>query len=196
MRIIAGKAKGRKLLSPHNEGRKVEKGDIHATRPTLDRVKESMFNIINQKIPGASVLDMFAGTGSLGLECASRGADKVILLEKFRESYEFLLQNIENLGFTDIAEAVFTDAYNYSRILSSKGEKFDIIFVDPPYLNNMVEISIDLIEDLGLLTENGVIVAKYDLSEEIYAPQGLLELVDQRKYGKTILGFYQLKEVK
>lgn len=196
MRIISGKAKGRKLLSPQNEGRKVEKGDLHATRPTLDRVKEAMFNIISRKIPDASVLDMFAGTGSLGLECASRGADKVILLEKFRESYEFLLQNIENLGFSDVAEAVFTDAYNYSRILSSKGEKFDIIFVDPPYLNNMVRTSVDLIEELGLLTDDGVIVAKFDSTEEVYEPQGLLELVDQRKYGKTILGFYQLKEVK
>lgn len=196
MRIIAGKAKGRKLLSPQNEGRKVEKGDLHATRPTLDRVKEAMFNIISMKIPESAVLDMFAGTGSLGLESASRGASKVILLEKMRESYTLLLQNIEYLGFSDVAEAVFTDAYNYSRILSSRGEKFDIIFVDPPYLNNMVKSSIDLIEELGLLTENGVIVAKYDSTEEVYEPQGLLELVDRRKYGKTILGFYQPKEVK
>ncbi|HSR04752.1 MAG TPA: RsmD family RNA methyltransferase, partial [Proteiniclasticum sp.] len=94
MRIISGTAKGRKLLSPKNEGRITEKGEMRATRPTLDRIKVSMFDIINHKIYGAKVLDMFAGTGSLGLECASRGAKEVILLEKFRETYDILMENI------------------------------------------------------------------------------------------------------
>lgn len=78
MRIISGTAKGRKILSPKNEGRITEKGEIKATRPTLDRVKESMFNILGHKVYDAVVLDMFAGTGSLGLECASRGANKIV----------------------------------------------------------------------------------------------------------------------
>ncbi|MFH5835700.1 16S rRNA (guanine(966)-N(2))-methyltransferase RsmD [Proteiniclasticum sp. C24MP] len=193
MRIISGTAKGRKLLSPRNEGRITQKGEMRATRPTLDRVKVSMFNIINPKIYGARVLDMFAGTGSLGLECASRGADTVILTEKFKETYDILVENINLLGFTDSCKAYHKDSYEFIKSSGSNGEKFDIIFVDPPYLNNMVEESIRLIEKYDLLSENGVIVSKYDKDESIYKPDGKYELIDERKYGKTILGFYQLR---
>lgn len=191
MRIISGTAKGRKLLSPKNEGRITEKGEMRATRPTLDRVKVSMFNIINHKIYGAKVLDMFAGTGSLGLECASRGAREVILLEKFRETYDILMENINLLGFKEVASAYLKDSYEFIKSSGSRGEKFDIIFVDPPYLNNMVQESIILIDKYDLLSENGVIVSKYDKDEAIYKPEGKYELIDERKYGKTILGFYQ-----
>jgi len=191
MRIISGTAKGRRLLSPKNEGRITEKGEMRATRPTLDRVKVSMFNIISHKIYGAKVLDMFAGTGSLGLECASRGAREVVLLEKFRETYDILMENINLLGFKEIASAYLKDSYEFIKSSGTKGEKFDIIFVDPPYLNNMVEESIILIDKYDLLSENGVIVSKYDKDENIYKPEGKYELIDERKYGKTILGFYQ-----
>ncbi len=193
MRIISGTAKGRKILSPKNEGRITQKGELRATRPTLDRVKVSMFNIISHKIYGARVLDMFSGTGSLGLECASRGAREVVFLEKFRETYDILVENIEILGFKEISSAYHRDSYEFIKSLGSKGEKFDIIFVDPPYLNNMVEESVLLIGENDLLTENGVIVSKYDHDEPIYRPTEKYELVDERKYGKTILGFYQLK---
>ena len=191
MRIISGTARGRKLLSPKNEGRITEKGEMRATRPTLDRVKVSMFNIINHKIYGSKVLDMFSGTGSLGLECASRGAKEVILLEKFKETYDILMENINLLGFSEIASAYLKDSYEFIKSSGSKGEKFDIIFVDPPYLNNMVEESILLIDKYDLLSENGVIVSKYDKDETIYKPEGKYELIDERKYGKTILAFYQ-----
>ena len=105
MRIIAGSAKGRKILSPQNEGRNPEKGELRATRPTLDRIKESMFNIISHKIYNARVLDLFAGTGSLGLEAASRGAKQVVFLEKFKETYDILIENIKILGFTDKSQS-------------------------------------------------------------------------------------------
>lgn len=191
MRIISGTAKGRKILSPRNEGRITQKGELKATRPTLDRVKVSMFNIISHKIYGARVLDMFSGTGSLGLECASRGAREVVFLEKFRETYDILMENINTLGFKDVSSAYHRDSYEFIKSLGAKGEKFDIIFVDPPYLNNMVEASIMLIGEYDLLRENGVIVSKYDHEEPIYRPTEKFELVDERKYGKTILGFYQ-----
>lgn len=194
MRIIAGSAKGRKILSPLNEGRTPEKGELKATRPTLDRVKESMFNIISHKIFNARVLDLFAGTGSLGLEAASRGAKEVVFLEKFKETYDLLVENIETLGFRDKSKAYFRESYSYLKGLGEEGEKFNIIFVDPPYLNHMVEKAILLIEEEDLLTENGVIVSKYDKDEPIFSPEsGKYELVDQRKYGNTILGFYQVR---
>ena len=191
MRIIAGSAKGRKLLSPLNQGRVTEKGDINATRPTLDRVKESMFSIISGKILDSRVLDMFSGTGSLGLESISRGAGSAVMVEKSRETYEILTKNIENLGFSGKSTPILSDSYEYCKKAGYKGDVFDIIFVDPPYLNNMVKTSVLLIEELGLLSSQGVIVSKYDISEEVFEPEVSLELVDRRKYGKTVLAFYQ-----
>lgn len=193
MRIISGTAKGRKILSPQNEGKITKKGELKATRPTLDRVKVSMFDILSHKVYGAHVLDMFAGTGSLGLECASRGANRVVFVEKFKETFGILQKNVELLGFLDVSTLHQRDSYEFLRSLGAKGEKFDIIFVDPPYLNNMVEESIRLIEKYDLLKETGVIVSKYDKSEPIYKPEERYELVDERKYGSTILGFYQVR---
>lgn len=194
MRIIAGSAKGRKILSPLNEGRSPLTGDLHATRPTLDRVKESMFNIIAHKTYNSRVLDLFAGTGSLGLEAASRGAREVIFLEKFKETYDLLVENIETLGFREKSHAYCKESFSYIKELGEKGEKFDLIFVDPPYLNHMVEKAIGLLEEEDLLSDNGVIISKYDKGESIYMPEsGKYELVDRRKYGNTILGFYQTR---
>jgi len=193
MRIISGTAKGRKILSPQNEGKITKKGELKATRPTLDRVKVSMFDILSHKVYGAQVLDMFAGTGSLGLECASRGAKRVVFVEKLKETFGILQKNVELLGFSYISNLHQRDSYEFTRSLGAKREKFDIIFVDPPYLNHMVEESVRLIEKYDLLKDTGVIVSKYDKSEPIYKPEERYELVDERKYGNTILGFYQVR---
>jgi len=193
MRIISGTAKGRKILSPQNEGKITKKGELMATRPTLDRVKVSMFDILSHKVYGAQVLDMFAGTGSLGLECASRGAKRVVFVEKLKETFGILQKNVELLGFSNISTLHQRDSYELTRSLGAKREKFDIIFVDPPYLNHMVEESVRLIEKYDLLKDTGVIVSKYDKSEPIYKPEERYELVDERKYGNTILGFYQVR---
>ena len=194
MRIISGTAKGRKILSPKNEGRITEKGEIKATRPTLDRVKESMFNILGHKVYDAVVLDMFAGTGSLGLECASRGANKIVFLERFKETYDILLENVNNLGFTSVSKVYMKDSYEFIKSLASSGEKFDIIFVDPPYLNHMVDRAVKLIAEFDLLNADGVIVTKYDKEEPIFRPEEKYELVDERKYGNTIIALYQCRE--
>lgn len=152
-----------------------------------------MFDILSHKVYGAHVLDMFAGTGSLGLECASRGAKKVVFVEKFKETFVILQKNVELLGFSNISTLHQRDSYEFTRSLGAKREKFDIIFVDPPYLNHMVEESVRLIEKYDLLKDTGVIVSKYDKSEPIYKPEERYELVDERKYGNTILGFYQVR---
>ena len=191
MRIISGTAKGRKILSPKNEGRITEKGEVKATRPTLDRVKESMFNILGHRVYNAVVLDMFAGTGSLGLECASRGANKVVFLERFKETYDILLENVRILGFDSVSKVYMKDSYEFIKSLASQGEKFDIIFVDPPYLNHMVDKAVKMIAEFDLLNTDGVIVTKYDREEPIYRPEEKYELVDERKYGNTIIAFYQ-----
>ncbi|SKA76270.1 16S rRNA (guanine(966)-N(2))-methyltransferase RsmD [Clostridium sp. USBA 49] len=184
MRIISGIAKGRKLLSP--EGME--------TRPTLDRVKESIFNIIQNRIPGAIVLDVFAGTGSLGLEAASRGASQCHLVDKNFNTFKLLQQNVENLKFNDICRCYNIDSYKALNEFSDKGIIFDLIFIDPPYLKNMIPPAIDIISQKCLLESNGIIVTKIDSSEKIYEGNEKIMLVDSRKYGNTIVCLYKYRE--
>lgn len=184
MRIIAGKARGRKLLSPEGMG----------TRPTLDRIKESIFNIIQGKVSGAKVIDVFAGTGSLGLEAASRGAEKCYLIDKGDVTFSLLKQNIENLKFEDCCEAFRLDSYEALRRFSNNGEIFDLIFIDPPYCKEMIPEAVELITKGNLLKEDGLIVTKIDTIEEIYKGNGIINLYDVRKYGNTTVCFYDFRE--
>lgn len=184
MRIISGLAKGRKLLSPEGMG----------TRPTLDRIKESIFNIIQHKVPGAKVLDVFAGTGSLGLEAASRGASQCYLIDKGDTTFKYLKQNIESLNFNDICKCFNLDSYAALKEFGNKGLIFDLIFIDPPYLKDMIPPAIDMITDKKMLSIDGLIVSKIDSSEKIYNGNESIELFDHRKYGNTTVCFYRHKE--
>ncbi|AAK79703.1 16S rRNA (guanine(966)-N(2))-methyltransferase RsmD [Clostridium acetobutylicum] len=187
MRIISGKAKGRKILPP--------KG-METTRPTLDRVKEAMFNIIQNDVPEAVVLDMFSGTGSLGLEAASRGAKVCYLIDKSPITYPILKENVENLRFDEECKTLNMDSYEAVRYLASKGKEFTLIFIDPPYAKEMIPPAIDLICEKKLLTKSGLIVTKIDSDEKIYEGNNEIIMVDHRKYGKTIVCFYRYKEDK
>ncbi len=185
MRIIAGLARGRKLMSPNGY-------DI--TRPTLDRVKEAMFNIIQNRVYGSKVLDVFAGTGSLGLEAASRGAEKCYLVDRSSDTFYFLDKNVKNLGFSDICKTINKDSYEALRELSRKNLMFDIIFIDPPYKKDMIPPAVEIIENKNLLKKDGIIVTKIDTSEEIYKGNINIVLINHRKYGKTTVCFYKYKE--
>ena len=184
MRIISGSARGRKILSP--EGME--------TRPTLDRIKEAIFNIIQNRLEGAKVVDVFAGTGSLGLEAASRGAEKCYLIDKGEVTYKLLEQNIENLKFQDICTSFNMDSYEALKSFANKKEKFDLIFIDPPYLKNMIPGAVEEIFKGDLLQKDGLIVSKIDTSEDIYRGNEEILLVDSRKYGNTTICFYRYKE--
>ena len=184
MRIIAGRARGRKLLSPAT----------YETRPTLDRVKESMFNIIQEYVPDAVVVDIFAGTGSLGLEAGSRGAKEVYLVDKSQVTFPILKKNIENLKFGDFCTALNTDAYSALKSLADRSKRFDIIFIDPPYLMDMIPEAIKIIEDRNLLTDNGIIVTKIDSVEEIFEGTDKIKLLKNKKYGNTIICLYKIEE--
>lgn len=184
MRIIAGLAKGRKILSP--EGMQ--------TRPTLDRIKESIFNIIQNDVPGAVALDLFAGTGSLGLEAASRGAEFCYLIDKSPLTYPLLQKNIENLKFQDICKSINGDAYEVLKDFARKNTIFDLIFIDPPYLKDLIPPAVQIIDEEGLLKRDGLIVTKIDTSEIIYEGNENIILVDKRKYGNTTVCFYRYKE--
>ena len=184
MRIISGSARGKKILSPEGMG----------TRPTLDRIKEAIFNIIQNRVYGAKVVDVFAGTGSLGLEAASRGAEKCYLIDKGEVTYKLLEQNIENLKFQDVCTSFNMDSYGALRSFADKKEKFDLIFIDPPYLKNMIPQAVEEIFKGDLLQRDGLIVSKIDTSEEIYQGNGEILLVNSRKYGNTTICFYKHKE--
>ncbi|MDG6882976.1 Ribosomal RNA small subunit methyltransferase D [Clostridium perfringens] len=184
MRIIAGKARGRKLLSP----------PTYETRPALDRVKESMFSMIQWYIPDAVVIDVFAGTGSLGLEAASRGAKECYLVDKSPVTFPVLKKNIENLGFGDFCHALNTDAYSALRSLASRGKVFDLMFIDPPYMKNLIPEAIEIIEEKNLLQEDGLIVTKIDSSEEIFEGTEKIKLTKVKKYGNTTVCFYKIEE--
>ncbi|MBP1888552.1 16S rRNA (guanine966-N2)-methyltransferase [Clostridium moniliforme] len=183
MRIIAGRARGRKLLSPAT----------YETRPTLDRVKEAMFSMIQGYIPDATVVDVFAGTGSLGLEAASRGAKECYLFDKSSVTFPILKKNVYNLKFEDFCHPLNIDAYEGLKILAKKGKVFDIIFIDPPYCKEMIPEAIKVIKENNMLDNNGIIVTKIDSIEEIYEGYENIILTKSRKYGNTTVCFYKIK---
>jgi 16S rRNA (guanine966-N2)-methyltransferase len=181
MRIISGSARGRKLLSPVGIG----------TRPTLDRIKEAIFNIIQNRVRGAVVVDMFSGTGSLGLEAASRGADKCYLIDMGDTTFEMLQKNVDNLKFNDKCKCLKGDTYKHMQTFADEKIVFDLIFIDPPYAKDMIPPAIDIISKNGLLSKDGLIVCKIDSSEEIYEGNSMIHRSALRKYGNTTVLFYE-----
>lgn len=181
MRIIAGKARGRKLIPPATM----------ETRPTLDRVKEAMFSIVQGYIQDAVVVDVFAGTGSLGLEAASRGAKEVYLVDKSSVTFPLLKENIENLKFADFCFPLNMDSYAALTMLANKGKKFDMIFIDPPYCKEMIPEAMKLIKENDMLMENGIVVTKIDSIEEVYRGYDDIGLIKDKRYGNTTVCLYK-----
>ena len=179
MRIIAGKARGTKLYTLEGEN----------TRPTLDRVKESLFNIIQNKIQNSVFLDLFSGSGAIGLEAISRGAEKVILCDKSKEACMIIKKNIEKTHFLENIELYQTD---FKDVLTNKiHEKLDIIFLDPPYKTDFAIEAIKLVLQKDLLKENAIIIVETDDSNRILEKLENLdcEVEDIRKYGRAYLIF-------
>ena len=182
MRVISGKVRGLKLNTPQNE-------DV---RPTTDRVKESLFNMISPYIMESSVLDLFAGTGSLGIECLSRGAEKCVFVDISKDSIAITKSNIKKARVENesiVLNVDFKDAISKLKIQKSK---FDIIFMDPPYYKNMFIDALKKIDDADLLNEDGIIVIEHDSKDEFPENIGRLDKSKAKKYGSTTLTFYKL----
>lgn len=181
MRIIAGKYRGRVLAEFAGE----------EVRPTADRVKESLFNILGYRFMGSRVLDLFAGSGALGLECLSRGASEVVFNDVSKDSMGILKKNLEKLKLKPNGEEAKMHGHDYLVCLDAVKPAFDLIFIDPPYRFDYGKSALEKIVKKGLLKEDGVIVYERDraFEEEIEG----LEKYDERKYGKTILSFFRLK---
>ncbi|NLO83457.1 MAG: 16S rRNA (guanine(966)-N(2))-methyltransferase RsmD [Clostridiales bacterium] len=180
MRIIAGRWKGRKLLSL--------KGT--STRPTYDRVKEAMFNILQAYIPDSLVLDLFAGTGNLGLEALSRGCKKVVFVEKNPRAVEILNQNRRNLGCFDQSHVVCDDVFHAIRYLSGK-ERFDVVFADPPYNEGMDARLIYAIAESDVMQPDGIIMLEHSSRSNQPDEAGDIKRIQTRKYGNTSISIYR-----
>lgn len=184
MRIISGMARGTKLYTLEGQ----------ATRPTLDRVKESLFNIIQNEIPNSIFLDLFSGSGAIGLEAASRGAKKVILCDKSKDAIKIINKNIEKTHLKDKIELYNLD---YEVLLNTKiKEKLDIVYIDPPYDSKFAIKSIELIINKKLINENSNIIIETDNEEEILneLKGKQIEVIDKRKYGRAILIFLKYQK--
>ncbi|MBR2337328.1 MAG: 16S rRNA (guanine(966)-N(2))-methyltransferase RsmD [Clostridia bacterium] len=176
MRIIAGKHRGRVLKE--FKGREV--------RPTADRAKEAIFNILQTEIRGSSFLDLFCGTGNMGIEAISRGAAKVVMVDLSKDSVALARANLEMIK--EDASVFCTDALSY--VLSSR-EKFDIIFLDPPYQMNATPV-LEAIAKSGILAEEGVVI--YEHSENFKVGEiDCLDHLNTRKYGIAKFEFYGVK---
>ncbi len=181
MRVIAGKAKGVRLRSL--EGRK--------TRPTLDRVKESLFSILYPWLDGGVAIDFFSGSGNLCIEALSRGVDKAYLIERSPEAVRIIRENLRLSRLSDQAEILPVDFREGARLLSERKIKGDILFVDPPHAGDMVAQTLQLIEDLHLLEKGGIIVAEHHSERSMPEKVGQLEKQRMRTFGNTTLTFYQ-----
>ena len=180
MRIISGIARGTKLYSLEGLN----------TRPTLDRVKESLFNILQDKIKNAVILDLFSGSGALGLESLSRGAKKAILCDKSPEAIRIIKKNITKTHFEDKTKIVCKD---YKRCLEDINEKIDLIFIDPPYNLNIAVKALDIIIQKEILSEDGIIIIETDDEEreieQINKINNKINIYDLRTYGRVKLIF-------
>ncbi len=171
MRIISGKYKGKKLNGFTIEG----------TRPTMDRVKESLFAMIQTNLNEAIVLDLFAGSGALGLEAISNGAKKCYLIDNNEEAIKTIKANSTNIK--EDLNIIHTD---YKKFLKQIDQKFDIIFLDPPYQSNQLNKALKIIEERDLLKEKGIIVCEY----EKIPPITNLKLLKEKNYGPKTIKIY------
>lgn len=183
MRIIGGTARGRKLVGPSSEG----------TRPLSDRAREALFNILGPGIRGERVLDLFAGTGAVGLEAISRGALSATFVERDRKALGDIQRNLDMLGFGDQGKAVSGDALGF---LGRTREAFDVIFAGPPQWDGLWKSTIAALDARPeVLAAGGVLITQLDPSEDDGDPDlEVLARVEARTYGKTLLLFHEARQ--
>lgn len=179
MRIIAGELKGRQLKTPKGM----------QTRPTSDKVKAAIFNVLGAKVVKARVLDLFAGTGNLALEALSRGAEKAVLVEKNQTAYETAKKNLELLKDKGKAVIYKLDAFTFLKQFSQ--EQFDLIFLDPPYHYGLIDRVISFLKNVSMLRADGVIIAETAVNEVLPEDLHPFEVRIIKEYGDTKVWFLQ-----
>lgn len=178
MRVASGTGKGRSLKVPQSG----------LVRPTSDKVKQALFNILQEKTQDAVLLDLYAGTGSIGIEALSRGADRVVFVDDLRESVLAIKQNIDRAGFGERATVVPGKAESF---IKKTTEQFDLVFLDPPYVVELLPLLI-LVSESRLLRSCAVVIAEHFKKQVSPERAGRLSLYREAVYGDTVLAFYRV----
>ncbi|MBO6305141.1 MAG: 16S rRNA (guanine(966)-N(2))-methyltransferase RsmD [Selenomonadaceae bacterium] len=178
MRVITGSARGTHLASPKGMD----------TRPTADRVKESLFNILGNSVAEKNVLDLFAGTGNLGIEALSRGAKSATFIDAVTD--KIIRENLKRTHLEDMGEVIKGDVFKTLKRLWQEKRVYDLIFIDPPYFKDLSQKTMDFLNSFRLFSDNSIIVVEYGF-KEIFAVYDNLELKREVAYGKTTkIGFF------
>jgi 16S rRNA (guanine(966)-N(2))-methyltransferase RsmD len=170
------------------KGNKIKTLDGLKTRPTSSKVRESIFNIIQFRIKNSSWLDCFSGTGIVGIEALSRGANKVTFVEKNQKAYSIILENIKKLNLLDYSETYKTDFVNFIKM---DDNKYDFIYFDPPYQSNYYEIISDIFKNKNFLNKDGNLIIEHESSMNIFSIFNNLQFIKTYKYGRTCLSFFK-----
>jgi len=178
MRVTGGTGKGRRL--------KVPAGDC--VRPTSDKVKQALFNILGKNVEGAVFLDLYAGAGGIGIEALSRGARTVVFVDGSRDSIEVVKHNIMQTGFGDRAEAVYSKAESF---LKKPSGPYDIVFLDPPYADELQPL-LERLAGAGILKSDSIVIAEHFKKQSSPKSAGTLVLYRDAQYGDTVLSFYNV----
>lgn len=177
MRVITGTARGRKLKEPKD----------YDVRPTTDMVKESIFNIIQFDLEGRRILDLFSGTGQLGIEALSRGAAFCDFVDSGRESYRLTCDNVDSTGLAGRAKIHFTDAVSF---IKGTAEKYGVVFIDPPYDTELLEKSLKIINQIDILERNGIIICESRAEKDMPDMVEPYYLKKSYRYGKIKITVY------
>jgi 16S rRNA (guanine966-N2)-methyltransferase len=183
LRVISGRLKGKKLFALKGL----------SLRPTSDRVKEAIFDLLQKFPPGERVLDLFAGTGALGIEALSRGAKRAVFVEESSRSGDILRRNIEACHLDDQAEVLIREVAAGLKVLEERQGVFDLIFLDPPYGKGLADRTLRALGSSLLMSPAALIVAEHSPHEDL-ASISSLERIDWRKYGGTEVSFFRRKE--
>lgn len=187
MRVIAGSARGRQLLAPKNQ----------RVRPTADRVKEALFSILVSRLgdfSGMRVLDIFAGTGNLGIEALSRGAEFALFIDSHRESAELIRRNLEGTKLADQAKVVVQEAAAALKWLSRGEPPFHLVFLDPPYGEGHTQRLLEILSTSPVVDAGTTVVAEFSAKEDVPTRFGRLAESERRVYGDTALSFLTISD--
>jgi 16S rRNA (guanine966-N2)-methyltransferase len=180
VRIIGGRYRGRRLQA--------FKGS--AVRPTADRVRESLFNILGSQFTGAAVLDLFAGTGALGIEALSRGAERAVFVDKSTRALAVLRKNLDQCGLQHCSQVIQWDIARNLNCLKGHPEAFDLVFLDPPYHCALVPVALQHLADSGCLVPGAVVSAEHEAGIQPQIPSSRFVCTDNRRYGRTAISIF------
>lgn len=184
MRIIAGEFRGYQIIAPKTDN----------TRPTLDRVREALFSVLIPYLHGARVLDLFSGSGALAIESISRGASFAYINDISNDAIKAIVSNITLTKLEKCVKISKKDCLKCIKNLFNNAEKYDIIFLDPPYMSDSAIKCIEMLEEYDILSKDGIIVFETDIKHEFPREIGNFKVINEKNYGRVVLSFWKRKE--